>query len=215
METYGYEMEELLVVVAALAERYTGHEHSSVTYEKAQMLMEAVLYCIGEYEASLAPDGSEEGEALLIMDKKASAQEAYRRGRDLVYEKVENLRKFYNELILDFQDYGMICLRDTVRKGIPSFFLNYDVMFSPKETLLTLDYPVLKDLRGLSGVDAVWEYVRCIADEQKFLGKFSDSLIRELLRAYHEEYEELVENISSIVQKVMCRRMMQEEENNF
>ena len=53
-------MEELLPVVAALGEKYTGYEHSSVTYEKAQMLMEAVLYCIGEYEGTSLQEEREE-----------------------------------------------------------------------------------------------------------------------------------------------------------
>lgn len=229
METYGYEMEELIPVVAALAEKYTGHEHSSVTYEKAQMLMGAVLYCVGEYENSLVQDGREEKEQetskekssgeeteriyeVSFRDKKISAEEACRRGQELVLEKVKKLRELYNGMISDFQDYGLVCLGDTFRQGIPSFFLNYDVRFSPQETLLTLDYPVLKNLRGLSGVNAVWEYVRCIAVEQRFLGKFPASLVRKMLRAYHEEYEELIENLCSIVLEEIFRGMMREEE---
>ena len=161
METYGYEMEELLPVVAALGEKYTGYEHSSVTYEKAQMLMEAVLYCIGEYEGTSLQEEREEAReqeekgALFLKNKKISAQEAFGKGQELVTEKVNKLRRLYNELIPGFWDYGLICLGDTVRKAIPSFFLNYDVRFAPQETLLTLDYPVLKDLGGRTGVDAV------------------------------------------------------------
>ena len=43
-----YEIEELVPIVATLAEKYTSKESSSITYEKAQQLMEAVLYCICE-----------------------------------------------------------------------------------------------------------------------------------------------------------------------
>lgn len=216
METYGYEMEELLPVVAALGEKYTGYEHSSVTYEKAQMLMEAVLYCIGEYEGTSLQEereearGQEEKGALLLKNKKISAQEAFGKGQDLVTEKVNKLRRLYNELIPGFWDYGLICLGDTVRKGIPSFFLNYDVRFAPQETLLTLDYPVLKDLGGRTGVDAVWEYMMCIAVEQRFLGKLPASLVREMLMAYHEEYEGLIENLCSILLAGILARIMTE-----
>ena len=38
-----YKMEELLPVVSELAQKYTGYESTSITYEKAQMLMGAVL----------------------------------------------------------------------------------------------------------------------------------------------------------------------------
>ena len=44
----GFSMEELLPIVAELAEKYTSGESSSVTYERAQGLMQAVLYCINE-----------------------------------------------------------------------------------------------------------------------------------------------------------------------
>ena len=43
-----YTMEELVPVVGRLAEKYCAGESSSVTYEKAEQLMGAVLYCIHE-----------------------------------------------------------------------------------------------------------------------------------------------------------------------
>lgn len=45
---YGYGLEEILPVVSYLTNKYTSGESSSVPYEKAEMLMEAVLYCIRE-----------------------------------------------------------------------------------------------------------------------------------------------------------------------
>lgn len=48
----GYEIEELVPIVGKLAEKYTSKESTSITYEKAQQLMEAVLYCIHEAEAA-------------------------------------------------------------------------------------------------------------------------------------------------------------------
>lgn len=46
-----YKTEELIPIVAKLAERYTAKESTSITYEKVQQLMGAVIYCICEYEA--------------------------------------------------------------------------------------------------------------------------------------------------------------------
>ena len=63
-----YEMEELLPIVAELAEKYTSKESTSVSYEKANQLMEAVLYCIHQCEDS-------EG---LVSKRGLSAGEAYR-----------------------------------------------------------------------------------------------------------------------------------------
>lgn len=43
-----YDMNELLPVVARLTKRYTGIESSSVSYEKANQLMGAVIYSFGK-----------------------------------------------------------------------------------------------------------------------------------------------------------------------
>lgn len=189
-----YSMEELLPVVAELAERWMGNEHTSVTYERAQSFMEAVLYCLNEYslcyEAQKLP---------ACPNRRPSAGEAYRIGRQLVQRKTEALREMYNDLMVSFRDYGMECLYSTVIRGIPEFFKWYDVSYAPQETLLTLDYPILLDIRKLSGVDAVYAYVQCICLEQKFLGAFREETVRRALRSYHPDYGELIENICSIV----------------
>lgn len=190
MVEMGYQLEELLPVVAELAARYTGYEHSSITYERAEMLMGAVLYCIHEYtdpKEAVQPAGS------------VPAEEAYRIGRAIVIQKIRQLHALYNDMILDFRDYGMECLRDTIVNGIPQFLLRYDVDYAPQETLLTLDYPVREDLTGLNGIDAVLTYVECVEKEQRFLRQFDEGFILERLRAYHPEYEMLVENISGMV----------------
>ena len=38
MENFGYPLEELVAIVAELTPKYVGYEHSSITFEKAQML---------------------------------------------------------------------------------------------------------------------------------------------------------------------------------
>lgn len=189
MENMGYQPEELIPIVAELAAAYTGYEHSSVTYETAEMLMEAALYCIHECV-------SDKGNALAAGP--VSAKKAYEAGFCAVVQKTKELQEIYNRLIGDFQDYGLTCLRDVIVQGIPAFLLRYDVKFAPQETLLTLDYPVLKDLSGLSGVDAVLEYVRCVCLEQRFLKKFDPAYILEILRACAPEYETLLENICAV-----------------
>lgn len=152
--------------------------------------MEAVLYCISECKNS-------DDTALLLND--IPAKEIYISGQKIVMEKVKKLQEFYNELILDFQDYGCECLKDTIIKGIPMFLLKYDVRYAPQETLLTLDYPILKDISAMSGINAVLEYIKCINFEQQFLKKFDSAYIIEILKAYHDDYGVLVENICNIV----------------
>lgn len=132
-------------------------------YQKAQMLMEAVLYCIGTYK-------NESNNALIIQN--ISARDAYINGRRIVIDKAKKLQSIYNKLIINFQDYGNECLKDTITKEIPEFLLRYDFKYAPQETMISLDYPILKDLGTMTGVNVVLEYVECICLEQQFLSNF-------------------------------------------
>lgn len=199
IEKYNYPMEEIMPIVSELAWKYTGCDHSSVTYEKAQMLLEAVMYCINE-------DGQQESNALAA--KMIPAREAYEHGRKVVQDKLMELQKLYNGLIPDFRDYGSMCLKDTVRKGIPAFLKSYDFKYAPQETLLTLDYPVLRNYGSLSGIDLVLCYMRDIRLEQKFLQRMDDKYVVKILRKYNRDYEYMLENVCEIVLQNMMGHMM-------
>mgnify|MGYP007121850969 CR=1 FL=1 len=199
IEKCNYPMEEVMPIVSELAWKYTGCDHSSVTYEKAQMLLEAVIYCINE-------DGRQEGSALVA--KNIPAREAYEHGRKIVADKLKELQTLYNGLIPDFRDYGSACLKDTVKKGIPAFLKSYDFKYAPQETLLTLDYPVLRQYGGLSGVSLVLCYMQDIRLEQKFLQKMDDKYVVKILRKYNRDYEYLLENVCEIVLQNMMGHMM-------
>lgn len=186
-----YEMEELLPIVAKLAEKYTRHESTSITYEKAEQFMEAVLYCIGEMSVS-------EGGSMIRIEK-MSAQQAYEIGYKSVVRKVKSALDIYNDVLKGFTDYGNHCLYDTVVKGIPEFFKWYNVEFEPQNTILTLDYPVLKDLSPYSGIDKVYEFIICVRTEKIFLSRFSEDYVIDILRSYHCQYQDMVENICEIV----------------
>ena len=56
-------------IVAELADKYTGKESTSITYEKARQLMEAVLYCIHEYE-----EDPEKRQELISVNGKTDAK---------------------------------------------------------------------------------------------------------------------------------------------
>ncbi len=185
-----YDMNDLIPVVAMLTRQYTGIESSSVTYEKANQLMEAVLYCIRETEHS--------GETVLVSQRQ-DAMQAYRAGAQLVRRKTEALLAFYECNKKDFCAYGNVYLTDVLQKGLPAFFKYYDEKYEPQNTILTLDYPLFTDLTEYQGIDCVDLYVRNLVHEQKFLAKFGEGYVTSVLRVYFYEYEELPENIAGIV----------------
>ncbi len=205
MEHMDYPLEELIPLAAELASRYSGYEHTSVTYETAQRLMDAVLYCINEGINGQNHDCCD-GAALWIKD--ISAKDAYLSGRNIVEEKVRELREVYNRLIPDFEDYNCECLRRTVAREIPRFLSKYDFIYAPQETLLTFDYPVLGNTGILCGIGAVLEYVRRVELEQRFLKKFAREYVIETLQMYCHDYRLLFENISSIIlQNIIMHRL--------
>ncbi|MGN0295148.1 MAG: DUF6179 domain-containing protein [Lachnospiraceae bacterium] len=202
--TTSYEMEELVPVVAGLAGRYTAGESTSITYEKAQQLMEAVLYCIHELEQS-----EMESETNSVSAGKSTgkipAEKAYCLGLECVKKKAGKTLKQYNELLPDFVFFDNRCLYDTFVKGLPRFFRWYDVEFHPQNTILTLDYPVLKDLSSYTGIDKIAAFTDCIRLEQLFLKSFPENYVRRILILYNKAYPAMIENICEpVAGAVVC-----------
>lgn len=186
-----YEMEELVPIVGKLAEKYTSHESTSITYEKAEQLMGAVLYCIHELWESSGNAPS--------LNKKLSAQRAYEMGAAYVREKTGKALDLYNRILPEFFHYENKCLYDTFVKGIPEFFKWYDIQFEPQNTILTLDYPLLKDISEYTGIDKIFEFIKSIGLEQKFLKLFPAGYVINILSKDNRNWQESMDNICEIV----------------
>ncbi|NLL79733.1 MAG: hypothetical protein GX234_08095 [Clostridiales bacterium] len=204
MEKLGFKMEDLLPLAAELTEKYTSRESSSVTYETAEMLMEAVCYCMREELISDNPwkmptwfneasKRNEEEKGLGIMEEsKEDARKIYKKGYQKVVDKVLCTKEKYERLIAEFEDFGCKNYRDTVLKGLPGFFLYYDPKFSPQNHILTLDYPDLyMSISKYCGVDLIYEYVQNLEYEKKFLTAFDRQAVAELLEEICEDYSNI------------------------
>lgn len=184
-----YEMEELVPLVAKLSEKYTSKESTSVSYETARQLMEAVMYCINESVS----------DQTLVSSQRLSAAEAYKYGYEALVEKVKRTQAVYNEMIVDFCGYGNQNYEATVEKAIPGFFLYYDAQFAPQETIITMDYPTICSIGGKSGIDAVEAYVKYISYEQKFMGAFQRQYIYEVIGRDHVDHKNGFGNICRVI----------------
>lgn len=193
-----YEIAELLPIIAELSEKYTSKESTSITYERAQQLMEAVLYCIQHCES--------ENELAIITE--IPAQYAYQWGREKVVEKVKRTQHMYNEMMESFVAYGNKNYYDTVTKAIPGFFLHYDVQFAPQDTIITMDYPVLSPSDSMKGIDAIEKYVEALYLEQKFLHKIPTEYVQKILYQFHEEYQSEFFNVGSILLRNLLGGML-------
>ncbi len=193
-----YKPEELLPLVKELSWKYTGKASTSITYEAAQQLMKAVLYCIQEYTLGAGKD-------VLCPGKKVSAREAYELGYALVLKKTQDARECYNQVAEHFDSYGNRAYEETFRKGIPEFFLWYDAKLKPQDHILTLDYPVLGDDVKACGIDRMYEYLWSIDQEQQFLARFPKAYVRTVNRERYPEYEEYFVNVCQTpLRRILC-----------
>lgn len=203
-----YEMEELVPIVGELVRNYTSNESTSVTYEKAQQLMEAIVFCIQEGKKA-----TKEGGALVEVKRhsRLPAKKAYEFGYQCVLKKTKEALALYHRIMEVYQSYGNRALQDTIEKGMPEFFRYYDARFSPQNQILTLDYPTLLGVEMENGIDAIYQYLEYVELEQRFLAEFPEDYAVECLRGYHGDYEELIINLLSIVLRETIRKMLGEE----
>lgn len=194
-----YEMEELVPIVAKLTEQYTSKESSSIRFETARQLMEAAIYCIHHSEYMVDNNEKSSADVMVNRARHMSAKEAYERGYHILVEKVKRLNVKYSSLLSYFNSYRNQAYYDTIVKGMPAFFLYYDAKFAPQNHILTLDYPTLRFIGDVQGVDAIELYLNYTEYEQTFLKAFPEEYILKTLELYHTDYEELLINVCSIV----------------
>lgn len=202
-----YTPEELLPVVKELTERFTGKASTSVTYETAQQLMGAVLYCIEEAErGETYVDAGKSGG--IAKQNGLTAGEAYEEGYEAVLRKVGIAKEIYHEILDRFQSFGNRCLEDTVIKGMPEFFKWYDARFCPQDRIILLDYPILLPIEQKQGIDAIYLYLKAILAEQIFLEKWENAYVRKVLEFYALDYKNTVVNLSYLIMKKILVNMI-------
>ncbi len=152
------ELNQLIPIVSYLADKYTSKESTSVSYETAQMLMEAVIYCINEYF-------NENPNQVLKIDCELSARAIYDEGYNLVVAKVHKAKALYDVLLQDFLENDFSQSNTKIFKELPKFFLRYDARFCPQNHVLSFAYPLIPDEPDLCGVDLIYKYL-CTLTEQ-------------------------------------------------
>lgn len=197
-----YSMEKLIPVVAELAEKYTSKESTSVTYETAEKLMEAVIYTISLLYADETGYGEKSGQQKKIYPaeiQKLTPKAAYEAGYECVIQKVKETQTAYNEMILNFHSYGNENYDDTVTKAIPGFFQSYNARFFPQENVITMDYPTLLPVEEKSGITAIETYLNYISMEQRFLQKMPEDYVVSVLTGFQASYRKQFYNICRIL----------------
>ncbi len=100
-----YEAEELLPIVSELAVKFTSGDSTSVSFEKARQLMEAVIYCIQEAERkdSVMPGMNGDVECSRITEKGSCTKES-----EMINDKIN--KEADNEIrIVNIHEQGNSC----------------------------------------------------------------------------------------------------------
>lgn len=202
-----FEITELLPIVKELTEKYTSKASTSVSYEAAQQLMGAALYCIEEAERENG-DGDDITNMLVNPKSQMTAKEAYERGHAIVVQKTVRAQEHYSELIVDFKGYGNRAYHYSVTKSLPEFFKWYDTKFCPQDHRITLDYPLLISHQTQQGINLIDEYIRCIVTEQKFLSKMQEDFIVQVLTEDDFQYRDSLTNICRVVLKKLLINLL-------
>lgn len=185
---------ELVELIGVQSERYTYDESSSIKIEAAQNIIQSVSYCIGAYLKS-AP--TMEKKIRLLQTEKIRS--LFYKGMDVVSamrteakEMLEGLQK--ERLLID-----NIAYNDTLLKGLPAFFHDYEIEFAAHEDCGSIDYPLCEGINGLTGVEYIIEYIRRLQEENNFCSKFPKESISRLLQGYQFESKHLLINIYELV----------------
>lgn len=194
----GYAMEELAPIACELARRYAGYDSTSIPYERAERLMQGVLYCIRAAERA-HPNA-------MLSSGGFPARRAYEMGRSCVKRRAKEALETYNALMADFDSYGNHCLYDTMTRQLPAFFRRYDSVFAPQDAVEGFDYPAGRDLSGEEGIDYVAEYLRCMREEQAYLHSFPRESVLEALLRYDRDYQEAIVNLGAVVRRELSDR---------
>ncbi len=185
---------KLAELLAGQTKRYTGGESSSVAIEKARDLLQAICYLIGVCLKAV-PDRRQRIDLLCRQDLRALSHE----GETMVSDRLKQYRKKLEKLQKESLKVNHIAYQDTIFRGIPDYFLGYDVEFAPQEDGGSIDYPLCREITGSSGIEFICPYLDRLEEENHFCSQFPAEQINGLLLGYHEEAEHLLFNIYELV----------------
>lgn len=182
-------LDEVLPLLAKRVRKYTSAESTSVTNETARQILLSILYCLEDTNAS----------SMNLITGTESVEERFSSGLKHKQQLLVESRYLLEHIQAHLLPIENDVYKRTILTGIPPFFHDYDVYFGAHLSPGSIDYPLCLEIEGLTGIDFIAEYLHRFHLEETFLSYFSVSVIREVLRGYHSDFENLLVNIFQIV----------------
>ncbi len=168
------------------AGKYNGIDSTSMTVEKAQEILESMLYTISvAAENGAAKEEILNGHLSLLLD----------RGRELLKEKQKAVKVEWKLLCRELPRIPNVYFLSTM-ENLGLFFDSYDIYFAAHHTSESIDYwplcPVPETIKGISYIE---EYIRRIQIENDFLNCFEREDVISLCEKYVPDYREALFNL--------------------
>ncbi|MDD6467447.1 MAG: DUF6179 domain-containing protein [Erysipelotrichaceae bacterium] len=181
---------ELLFILAKQADRYSQGKSSSIPLDKAEEIMESILFVLGVQLKSY-PTTTQ----ALAQLQEEPLESLYKSGLQLIQKKITSLKRFQKQLIRNLLDTPNIYYRSTIIDGINGFFQLYQPQFTAQKIHITADYPILIGRPQLDGIEFIEQYLQAIAAENAFCIRFSSKAIHHLLCGLTPEYTQIPLNL--------------------
>ena len=173
-------------LLKAQAGKYNGIDSTSMTVEKAQEILESMLYTIGvAAENGAAKEEILNGSLSLLLD----------RGREILKGKQKSVKVEWKLLCRELPRIPNVYFLSTM-ENLGLFFDSYDIYFAAHHTSESIDYwplcPVPETIKGISYIE---EYIRRIQIENDFLNCFEREDVISLCEKYVPDYREALFNL--------------------
>ncbi|MDP4119082.1 MAG: DUF6179 domain-containing protein [Bacillota bacterium] len=169
------------------SEKYNGLDSTSLTIEKAQELLESLLYTISMVAAvdNVAMDE--------IFQKDLPS--VIRRGQEILIEKRKSVKVEWELMWRDMPRIQNAYFFETL-KNLGLFFKRYEIYYEAHQIPCSIDYwllcPISDQVKGISFIE---EYIHRIQIENDFLKQFDINLLVNLYKSSIPDYEETLFNL--------------------
>ena len=168
------------------AGKYNGIDSTSMTIEKAQDILESMLYTIGvATENGAAKEEILNGSLSLLLD----------RGRVILKGKQKSVKVEWKLLCRELPRIPNVYFLSTM-ENLGLFFDSYDIYFAAHHTSESIDYwplcPIPETVKGISYIE---EYIHRIQIENDYLNCFEREDVISLCEKYVPDYREALFNL--------------------
>lgn len=181
---------ELLTILAEQIDKWNAGKSSSIRIEKAQDILDAILFVIGvALKSHSSPKQSIESM------RNESMKSLYEKGLKRVRHKKMIARRLQKQILDNLFQTPNKFYRSTIMDAINGFFKLYRPQFSAHEIHITADYPTYLKRPELNGIEFIEAYLRYIDAENAFCILFDSKDIHHLLCGLTLDYHSIPMNI--------------------